>query len=297
MNKNHKFKINGFSLLELLLVIGILGLIAAFAVSISYSAKNLAKTSETKNRMREIKRAALNYYQGHKDLPAPAGTNEVPVTAAALNLEQQHRLDGWGRYFHYDRALHPVLTARTAITGITVDGKAVAGVIISGGPDQAVEATNLQSPYSTAGDDIVLPVPVNEQALALARQDLQVLQSKVQALDKIFAGVDNDSGGGVDEDGCVPVFGCPQDATNDPNCGTATLDTISIYTTCTYAVSSATAFISDFYELGAAILLDPWLQEYVWGNALTYAASDPRFHRFFSAGPDGIPGNEDDLIP
>jgi prepilin-type N-terminal cleavage/methylation domain-containing protein len=63
---------NGFSLLELLLAIGILGIIAVFALSISHSTKNLAKTNDTKNRMREIKRAALDYYRGHRDLPAPA---------------------------------------------------------------------------------------------------------------------------------------------------------------------------------------------------------------------------------
>lgn len=296
-----KLKVNnaGFSLLELLLAIGILGIIAVFAVSISHSSKNLARTNDTKNRMREIKRAALDYYQGHRDLPAPAGTNEVPVAAAAFNLEQTHRLDAWGRYLHYDRALHAALTSRTDITGITVDNKEAAGVIVSSGPDQAFETTNLSSPYATAGDDIVLPVSVNEQALAIAMQDLEVLQDKVQALDKMFAGVDNNSGGGVDENGCAPAIGCPQAVmTNDPNCGTATLDAITpSYSFCSRTVDTPAELIAVFYDLGETRMLDPWLNEYNWGDASSYAPSDLRFHRFFSSGPDGVPGSLDDIIP
>jgi len=298
MSKKRNNK-KGFSLLELLLAIGILGIIAVFAVSISHSTKNLAKTNDTKNRMREIKRAALDYYQGHRDLPAPAGTNEVPVATSAFNLEQKYRLDAWGRYFHYDRAVHSVHTSRTAITGISVDGKAVAGVIISGGPDQAIEPTNASNPFSTAGDDIVLPVSVNEQAFAIAMNDLEVLQSKVQALDKMFAGVDNNSGGGFDENGCVQAIGCPQTGTiNDPSCSAATLDAITpSYSFCSKTVNTPAELIAGFYELGDTILLDPWLNEYAWGNASTYGKSDPQFHKFFSYGPDSSLGGGDDIVP
>ena len=299
MNRNHILKNAGFSLLELLLALGILGIIAVFAVSITHSGRNLAKINDTRNRMMAIKRTALDYYQGHRDLPAPAGTNEVPVATSALNLEQKHRLDAWGRYLHYDRALHSVHTSRTDITGITVDGKEVAGVIISGGPDQSIEAVNTGSPYGSAGDDIVLPISVNEQAVNNAVHDLEVLQSKVQALDKMFAGIDNNSGGGVDENGCVQAIGCPQTGTsNDPNCSNATLDAITPSSSfCGITVDTPAELIAGFYDLGDTILLDPWLQEYAWGGASTYAISDPRFHKFFSAGPNGSPGDGDDVIP
>jgi prepilin-type N-terminal cleavage/methylation domain-containing protein len=290
---------NGFSLLELLLAIGILGIIAVFALSISHSTKNLAKTNDTKNRMREIKRAALDYYRGHRDLPAPAGTNEVPVATSALNLEQKHRLDAWGRYFHYKQSQHAVHSSRTDITGISVDGKDVAGVIVSGGPDQEVETLNSSSPYTTAGDDIVLPISLHEQAMAIVMNDLEVFQSKVQALDKMFAGVDNNSGGGLDENGCAPAFGCPETGTtNDPNCSTATLDAITpSYSFCGNTVNTAAELIVDYYELGDTILLDPWLNEYAWGDASTYGNSDVRFHKFFSTGPNGIAGDSDDIVP
>ncbi|MFC1837735.1 prepilin-type N-terminal cleavage/methylation domain-containing protein [Thermodesulfobacteriota bacterium] len=284
----------GFSLLELLLALGILGVIAVFALSISHSTRNLAKAKNTRNTMLEIKRAALDYYSGHRDLPAPSGSNEVPVGTSALNLEQKHRLDTWGRYFHYDRA---VAGSRTDITGLTVDGKAVAAVIISGGPDQTLEATNGSSPYSTAGDDIVLAVSLAEQAFAIAADDLQVLQSKVQAFDKMFAGIDNNSSSVVDEDGCSAVLGCPQTATNDPNCGTATLDAISFYGACGYPVTSAAVFISSFYGLGSTVLLDPWLNNYVWGKPPACGLADACYHKFFSYGPDGALGGGDDIIP
>jgi len=299
MNRNHILKNTGFSLLELLLVLGILGIIAVFAVTISQSGRNLVKTNDTRNRMKEIKRTALDYYQGHGDLPAPASINEVPVATSALNLEQKHRLDAWGRYLHYDRALHPVHISRTDITGITVDGKEVAGVIISGGPNQSIEAANAGSPYSSAGDDIVLSISVNEQAVNNAMHALEELQSKVLALDKMFAGVDNNSGGGVDENGCVPAIGCPQTGTsNDPNCSNATLDAImSSYSFCGFTVDTPAELIAGFYGLGDTVLLDPWLQEYIWGNASTYAISDSRFHKFFSSGPNGSPGDDDDIIP
>ena len=48
-------------------------------------------------------------------------------------------------------------------------------------------------------------------------------------------------------------------------------------------------------------IVDPWLNGYVWGcgegNSYdcvnSYPDGDPRYHRFFSAGPDGIPGYVD----
>jgi prepilin-type N-terminal cleavage/methylation domain-containing protein len=296
MNRNHKLTNKGFSLLELMLALGILGLITVFAVSIAYSTRNLAKTNNTRIRMKEIKRAADNYYSGHRDLPGPVGSNEVPVTATALNLEQKHRQDDWGRYFHYDSVVRPGTDPpRTDITGIEVDGKEVAAVIISGGPDQEIESANAGSPYSTIGDDIVLAVSVAEQAMAIAMTDLEVLQSKAQAFDAFFAGIDNNSSGVVDDDNaCVPVFACPLSPTNDPNCGSATLDVITSYSGCDPPdTSSAVAFIGDLYALGTSILLDPWLNNYDWNSTPTSL----HYHKFYSYGPDGISGTSDDIVP
>jgi len=298
----HKSKNKGFALLELLLALGIIGIITVFALSIAYSSKNLTRTNDTKKKMRQIAKAAGNYYKGHRDLPAPAGTgsDEVPISTSKLNLEQGFRLDGWGRYFHYDMALDAVLTSRTDISGLTVNGKDVGGVIVSGGPDQTLESSNLSSPYTTAGDDIVLGINASEQALEIVLNDLQVLQSKVQAFDKIFAGVDNDSDSITDENGCenmTPVTSCPPGGlfSNDPNCGAATLNIITSYG-CFPAPTSAAAFVVGLYSLADSHRIDPWLNEYVWGNS-SLGAGDARYHKFFSAGPDGNPGNGDDIIP
>ncbi len=295
----NKIKNKGFSLLELLLALGILGIITAFAISLSYSSKSIVKTNDTKKKMQQIARAAKEYYRGHKDLPAPAGANndEIPVSTSELNLEQGFRLDGWGRYFYYDRALDGTLTSRTDIVGITVNGRDVAGVIVSPGPDQTLDPSNLSSPYATTGDDIVLGINLSEQALNITLNDLQVLRDKAQAFDKIFAGVDNNSNESFDEDGCFKVAGCPPSLiTNDPSCGSATLDNIfSLPLSCGYVVSSAAAFVVDFYSLADSYALDPWLNIYKWGDS-SLGSGNARYHKFFSAGPDGNPGSDDDII-
>ena len=273
----NKIENKGFSLLELLLALGILGIITAFAISLSYSSKSIAKTNDTKRKMQQVARAAKEYYRGHKDLPPPAGADndEVPVSTSELNLEQGFRLDGWGRYFHYDRALDGTLTSRTDIVGITVNGRDVAGVIVSPGPDQTLDPNNLSSPYATTGDDIVLGINVSDQGLESAFNDLQVLQSKVQAFDKIFAGIDNNANETVDESDCVRVEGCPSSGmTNDPNCGSATLDDISILPlSCGYVVSSAKscACSPTWKRTAISLFRSSWSASWNWrrGSSMT----------------------------
>lgn len=64
----------------------------------------------------------------------------------------------------------------------------------------------------------------------------------------------------------------------------------------------ARAFVACLFGLAPREIVDPWLNGYVWGcgegNGCSreYAGSDPRYHRFFSAGPDGVPGTEDDIV-
>ena len=48
------------------------------------------------------------------------------------------------------------------------------------------------------------------------------------------------------------------------------------------------------YGLGSALITDPWGNNYQWGGGL--ANTDPRYHLFFSAGPDGTNGTDDDII-
>ena len=61
----------GFTLLEILLVLGILGVIAVFTIGIAHSIRNLTKVNDTKSRMEQITAKAKEYYRGHEQLPSP----------------------------------------------------------------------------------------------------------------------------------------------------------------------------------------------------------------------------------
>lgn len=324
---------NGFTLLEILLALTIVGVIAAFTIGISYSIRNMTKVNSTKSRMEQIAAKAKQYYRGHGSLPTAGGTtaDRVPVGASDLNMEQKFRLDAWGQYFHYNRVedsatIDNISFTETDIDGLTVDGKSVAGVIISSGPNQTFDVSVTGPGYTTAGDDIVISIDVSQEAVEMALDDLKVLQAKVKAFDAIYEGVDNDGDDLVDCDdgnndglcdaaevtGCAAQFpGCPPTGmTNDPNCGTATLDDIKndtgTYSGCAFEPFSSTDwarhFICYHYSLADAYRIDPWLNGYVWGDSTTTGgAGDPRYHKFFSAGPDGSAGAAgtpgDDIIP
>jgi len=351
MKKEKEINKKGFTLLELLLVIGIMGIIAIFTIGISYSIRNMGKVNTTKSRMEQIAAKATEFYRGHAELPAPAGTgnDEVPVGASDLNMEQKFRLDAWGRYMYYNRVENQnalnfhnnniTINADTLtdIDGLIVDGRNVAGVIISYGPNQTLDTTIIgpNAPnyapvtYTTGGDDIVIPIDVSPEAVEIALEELKVLQAKVKAFDAVYEGIGNNSGGGVDESGCVAQdAGCPPTGmNNDPNCGTATLDAIKdpsiSYPSCpcssdpTWNWSTVpdtpptdepvNAFIYCLYSLADTLIYDPWLNVYEWGDAisLTQGTSDPRYHKFFSRGPNGLTdltdpnatNSKDDIIP
>jgi len=86
----------------------------------------------------------------------------------------------------------------------------------------------------------------------------------------------------------------------------------------------ARAFIFCLFKMSPNAIIDPWLNGYVWGCGsnitldvrggqrpgceYVYASDDPRYHRFFSAGPNGVPlrleealglepEDRDDIIP
>ncbi|CAN2044378.1 Prepilin-type N-terminal cleavage/methylation domain-containing protein [Candidatus Magnetomoraceae bacterium gMMP-1] len=319
MKSNQK----AFTLLEILLAVSILGVIAFFAIGISQSVKNMGKLNETKSRMEQIAAKAKEYYRGHEDLPASPGTpaNSVPVGASDLNMEQKFRLDAWGRYINYffetknDDLSNTILD----IVGVRVDGGLAAGVIISLGPNQsqdyvtnplipAFPAQPAQREYITGGDDILVPINVSKQAIEITLQELKILQSKVKAYDTIFEGINNDFDLTMDEDGCLAAtqliaLGCPPISgfNNDPNCSTYTLDDIQnnvfmIYG-CMVGNDSALTAIINLYSLASPTYrTDPWGREYIWGHrALTQ--SNPRYHKFYSMGPDQFAVNIDDIIP
>ena len=280
----------GFTLVELLLALGIAGIIAAFSISISSSISNLSKQAMTKARMGTIAAKARQYYRSHKVQVAAAVTpaDSVPVTSANLNLEQKYRLDGWGKFLYF--------RASSVINGLKVNGGSagVGAIIISGGPNQQIDIINYTTASSllVTGDDLIVGVNFNQEATEIVLEDLQLLQNKVEAFDAQFEGVDNDSSGGIDENGCVADsgVGCPPTGGNDPNCGRATLDNITFYDCGSGAgvneTASVVAFMTYLYNLSSHYLADSWGNSYQWSDP-----ADPlKHHKFWSYGPDGSSG-------
>ncbi len=289
-SKNNK----GFSLLEIVIAITILGIITGFAISISSSISNMGKVTETKNRIQLITTEIKDYYKGHGTLPAPVGTNKVPIDSGTLNLEQKIRLDAWGKYIFYYLGAN--------ITAVTINnGNNVAGYLISYGTDQILDTDVGTDPnnITVSGDDIILPVNVSSQAVEITLTELKVLQDKINAYDALFEGIDNDGDGAPDEDGCIADSGvatCPPTGSNDPNCGTATLDNLPGTYNCTYSTVNVISLITDLYTLSSQYITDPWGNNYIWGNA-ALGNADPRYHKFYSMGPDSSSGTADDIIP
>ena len=181
-------------------------------------------------------------------VPAPMG--EVPLTA--FHLESKYRIDEWGRPMHFftvrndgqdgrpGRILIDPLSAgapagapdamvdipqadltatpptgKTLITGVMVNNRQVAGVLISSGPDNVFEYNNDTPPPANAypvpfvldagSDDIILPIDLTPQATQIAQTELKNLGKKVRAFDDRFIGKDNDGDEGYDEDRCFPT--------------------------------------------------------------------------------------------
>jgi prepilin-type N-terminal cleavage/methylation domain-containing protein len=312
---------SGFTLVEIVLALVIIGVISAFMISISSSIRNFGRIATTKVRMETIAEKARNYYLSHKQQAVPggaSGNDAVPISTSALNLEQKYRLDGWGKYLRYliaDRN-HP-----KTITGFRNRGSSIqlgAVVISSGGNQQFDYTTRNESGdtvFTLAGDDIIVGIDFNQEAIAIAQQELDVLQAKVESFDALYEGVDNDGDGKIDNLKCVADDGSSQPPTgnNDPNCGRATLDATekNFYDT-TESVGkydvhppsglgsedkvTAARFLIEFYNLSPEYVNDPWSHDYRWSsnlNEITPPNSnvedyfDARHHRFWSMGPDG----------
>lgn len=357
MKRKKKFN-KAFTLIEILLALTIIGIVIIFTVGISHSIRNMNKVNETKKRMELIATKAKTFYRTHRNLPISATTppNSVPVESDNLNMEQKYRLDAWGQYFEYHWASNPIsfnidctdgpgipgsfcaaqfgANVMTVINGCNVNGRNLAGVIISRGPNQTIETVNTgigaAVVFTTSSDDIIIPIDVTQEAYEIAIADLIFLNNKVKAFDAIYAGIDNNGNGGVDEDGYIETNDCPpNNGTNDPNCGMATLDAIKNntinYNGCSINglrwgdvttgwngpllfetnQDCARVFIHCFYSLSDLAIVDPWLNGYIWGcgdcndnspmNDID--ANNPRYHKFFSAGPDEMLGTNDDIIP
>jgi prepilin-type N-terminal cleavage/methylation domain-containing protein len=302
----------GFTLFELLGVVMIFGVLTFISVNLYNSFKSRSQLSETQDRLKLISSKIKQYYRAHEQLPAAAGAgaNEVPVQFAALDMEQKYRLDGWGQYFNYE------VPDPNSLTTIRRDDGTVTS-IRSRGPDQALGTV----------DDFTELVDVTAEAKEITRGKLKVLQEKVAAYDALFAGIDNDGSGGVDESaGAAAVLRtgslnpnntCPptNSFTNDPSEGYSTLDAIE-------SGAGAASYNCQLPLIGHILTLyhlpgdpadinsvrgdygkDAWGHRFIWGylgqtlddGTTITTALNPRYHRFYSSGPSTTIV-EDDII-
>jgi prepilin-type N-terminal cleavage/methylation domain-containing protein len=303
IRKNQK----GFSLIELLLALAILGVVAYFIVTLTNSVRHGGKVGDTKQRMEIISAKMKEYYRHQGELPEPpTGTNEVPVDD--LNLEAKFRFDGWGQLINYFKGV--------SIDDVTVDGvDDMAGYLISSGGDQTGIPTSLTNSISTSDDNIVIAINVNREAMEVALDEVRELQRRVNQFDNLFTGsAACDAANGTTSSDCEPGGGSPVWELNSHNCGTGSLDQIQDEGPATTADNygcdntwytnigrntsfsstneAALQFIIGYYALGDNYLNDPWDNPYQWGCGdyctNTYHTFDPRYRKFFSMGPDGV---------
>ena len=184
----------GFGLVVLVLIVAALAVLAIGAILLSSRIMDVSSEGKTIERMKAVRDKAEEYFRGHETLPtADAGfqTNldgsgaqntAVPVDVDALNMKTLFRMDVWEQGLVYYVA--PAGTKGNGLAGVLVNGNEEAGFILSFGPNQKYDSSLDTSfgvnPYvlTLAGDDIVVPINVKDEALEIVNEELQVLSRK-----------------------------------------------------------------------------------------------------------------------
>ncbi len=191
----------GISLIEILLALAILGVIGFYFSGMITLVDQGDRTDRCLARMNEIADQLKEFYRGRQNLPDPsenaaletilANAGEVPVQQ--LNLAQKYRLDTWGQHFLYARPVKQDGRGQeiTDIAGFKVDGRDAAGILISLGPNQKADYDQNDTEFTTSGDDMLLPITLEKEAFEIAMEALEVLDKRVSAYDRHFAGIDN----------------------------------------------------------------------------------------------------------
>lgn len=323
--------LSGVTLFELLAVVMLISIVTFIAINMFNSVKARGQLSDTHERLDLVVAKIKQYYEIHEQLPEPidpdgAGpepANELPVQPDALDMEQKYRLDAWGHYLRYYRA--------SSIVGFEVNSQSnVAGVLISLGANQTQDYIMVpgtptvfrDGPPPGSGDlradDLLIPIIVTAEAKLITLRKLKVLQEKVDAYDALFAGIDNDGDGTVDNilstgdavelTGTPPALDyntCPptNSFANDPSEGISTLDAIETGSGDYNCPGPLIDLMVDFYDLPNTFPTDSWNQPFQWGyegraleDGSLVEPMNSRYHRFYSTGPSGPdPGNTDIL--
>jgi prepilin-type N-terminal cleavage/methylation domain-containing protein len=234
-----------FSLLEIIAALGIVAVIFIFINQMSRSLKSQSELVETRSHMETIIEKAKAYYVQRGDLPRVSVVNGIPgipLGTGGLDLDPKLRFDGWHqplRYISYTNdglngrpgqipidpltqygggpqadgspAIVIAPDTRTLLRAIQFEGRVVAGVIISLGPDQTVGYTVAQGggveTYTllNGSDDIIMPIDLTKEATRMAQAELKVLNEKVVAFEDRYLGIDNDGNNEYDDRGCVGI--------------------------------------------------------------------------------------------
>lgn len=127
-----------------------------------------------------------------------------------------------------------------------------AGVIISYGPNQKSDfSRSLNDITASSSDDLIVPINVYQEALDISRTSLKILTAKAWY---------------------NQINGLHPDISDLDNCLAGPFST-----SCPNFPFATEAFLRT----------DPWGQTYQWGGTtLTNPSTDPRYHKFFSTGPD-----------
>ncbi len=233
----------GFTLIELMAVVVIISILTFMAINLFNSVKARDQHHDSRQRMDLIIAKIRQYYQSQEQLPPPDDNNKLP--AEDLGMEQKYRLDAWGQYFEYHSAAdNGCINDDEDMEGpfvLEVDGRPADGVLISLGHNQKRDyvSDNTETPctFTTGGDDVLRGLDLTAEKTGIALRKLKVLQEKISAYDALFAGVDNNGDGVVDNVADVgnPAIievdvgnTCPptHSFTNDPPEGPATLSEI-----------------------------------------------------------------------
>ncbi|MFH1091844.1 MAG: choice-of-anchor C family protein [Pseudomonadota bacterium] len=174
----------GFILVVILISFAAVATVVVGAAVFSTQIKKIANETRTHKRIIVIREAARKYYRGHFDVPGlPGAPGAGPVPVGDLNLGQAFTQDMWGRPLEYYRAATPPAggagLVQLDINGIQVNGAPAAGYVLSFGPDGVKDSVLSGGAINRTGDDVLEPIGLKAEAVAIVLDEILVLSKKV----------------------------------------------------------------------------------------------------------------------